>query len=332
MSTAYRSAYDHIVGLKLAETEDARAQLEPLMPGLRRIAGKRIARMAAGAVGMAGGLAMITFAIVTDRDATTTYTLVGSSIAMLATWLFGRGILGVARRFQRTRGPWGRLALSGVLDDDLARIDASDPRTELTSIENGLGKLEAASVWMPATGVALLVPLLLHFLFISLVGNHTRPEEFDEWIRVSLVIVGHAHIALVVLCVLFAKKLRRMSTDEIAQMKINREWAKIWLIVIGISCLPGIILYLVPPILVAITGLAVIPLLITTLYRAILRERTELAFAEAAARVRVDVTPALVGDWLARCEERVPSAIPASERAGARVRSRPRGCRPRCRR
>lgn len=302
MSTAYRSAYDHLVGLKLAETEDARVQLAPLMPGVRRIAGRRGARMAAGAVGILGALAMVGMAIGDDHDGATTYTLLGSSAALLLTWICGRSILGVARRFEKT--PAVRLALSGVLDADLARIEASDPRSELTALETRLARLEAPSIWMPAAAVALLVPLLTHFLFCTVVETHLRPDAFDEWIRISLVIVGHAHIALVVLCVLFAKKVAKMSTDDLAQMRIHREWAKIWLTVIGISCLPGIILYLIPPLLVAVTGLAVIPFLITFLYKAVLKERAELAFADAAARVRVAPAPIAVSDWLAKEQER----------------------------
>lgn len=302
MSTAYRSAYDHIVGLKLAETDDARVQLAPLMPGVRKIAGKRMARMVAGTIGITGALAMVGFAISGDSDSYTTLALLGSSLALVCSWAFGRSIAAIVARFRKTKSI--SLALSGVLDADLATIEASDPRAELARIKARADDLEAPSIWLPASAMALLLPLLTHFAFASIIGMRTDTDGFDQWIRVSLIIVGHAHIALVVLIALFAKKVKKMSTEELATFRIHREWAKIWLIVIGISCLPGIILYLIPPLIVAVTGLATIPLIILLLYKAVLSERTELAFGEAAARVRVADAPVAVGEWLAKEQER----------------------------
>lgn len=303
--TAYRSAYEHIVGARLAETSELRGELTPMLPALRAVTRARLARIAAGGVGVAAALAM-TFcaAWFSDKssDPSPTYALLYGSLAAMGTWLVARTGLGLGARLRRRES--GELRLSGQLDEDLARIDAQDPRAELHRVERLANRLELPSVALPAAGISFLFPLLSHWLFLLVTGSAREMGDFAQWIRISLVIVGHAHIALVVCGFLFAKKLRGLSLDALTDLKIHREWLKAWLITIGVSCLPGILLVLVPPILVAITGIAFIPAVWLLLHRAVRAERSRFAFAAAASNIRIAASAASPLDALAEQKQR----------------------------
>ena len=293
MSSAYRSAYDHIVGLKQEEVREAREELEPLLPRLREVTQARVARIAAGAAGVVGAIAMCWYAATTDSGAAT-YALVFGTLALAGTWALVRAVLAGAGRFARVAP---EPELTGDLDRDLALIGDSDVRWQVRALEARADKLETASIALPFAGLTFLLPLFLHWLFgVSVLRESV--ESYAQWIRISLVVVGHAHIGLAVLGYLFARKLHRSSSATLASLRVHHEWAKIWLITIGISSVPGIVFLLVPPILVAITGVAFIPFMVTSLYRAVVRERFELARA-VPEHVRIEEEEA---DPLARVD------------------------------
>ncbi len=289
MSHAYRSAYDHIVGQKLAETERAEAEIAPHLPALRRILRARIARIVAGLVGILGAVLMV-IAAIADDDQTPTFVLLTGVVGALATYLTSRTGLGLAT-WLRTRLAKQELALTGELEADLARIDASDPTHELHGLERKLARVEAASVAVPLSAITLLAPLMLHFLFVALTdwrGMHS----YASWIRISIVIVGHAHLALALMCVLFARKLRRSSLDQLRTMKIHREWLRAWGITIAVACVPGIVMLLVPPVLVAVTAITFVPAMFITFHRHLLAERSALDLAAHDRHVRIADDPA----------------------------------------
>jgi hypothetical protein len=284
MSSAYRSAYDHIVGLKRDEVREARERIAPQLPGLRDIVQARIARTIGGIAGIGAAAAMCWFAATgPSRDETATYALLFGMIGLGVSWALSRAALVVKGKFARVRA---EPELTGQLDRDLALLDESDLRNEVQLLEQRADKLETASIALPFAGLTFLTPLFLHWLFAAVFMSEST-RDYSEWIRISLVIVGHAHVALAVLGYLFARKLHRSTIEAIASLRIHREWAKIWLITIGVSCLPGIVLILVPPILVALTGLAFIPFLVTGLHNAVLHERRKLA-AVMPERLRID--------------------------------------------
>lgn len=303
MSSAYRSAYEHIVGLRLAETKEVRAELTPLLPSLRAVVRARIARIVAGSVGIAGAAAMTACAVWFrgHDDASPTYALLGSSIALVVVWILMRGGLGVSALLRRKASY--DLKLSGQLEEDIARIEATDPRSEVQRIEATAESLELPSIALPIAGISLLAPLLSHWLFVIVCGNETS-REFSDWIRISLVIVGHAHIALVICGFLFAKRIKSLSLEGLGDMRIHREWLKAWMITIGVSCLPGILLVLVPPLLVAVTGIAFIPIVWIALHRAVISERSAFAFASATSMVRIARDVATSADALAEQKQR----------------------------
>jgi hypothetical protein len=282
--SAYRSAYDHIVGLKLDEVRESREKLVPLIPRMRDVLQARVSRIIGGVAGLAGAAAMVYYAIapVDHHDSSPTVALVAGTVALGFTWLLARAVLVIAGCFSRIRP---EAKLTGELDRDLALLDESDLREEVKALEARAESLETASVALPLAGITFLMPLFLHWIVGSVIGEESA-RNYAEWIRISLVIVGHAHIALAICGYLFARKLHRSNLEVITNLKIHREWAKIWLITIGISCLPGIVLFLVPPLLVAVTGIAFIPFMITLMRRAVLNER--LAFYPALPeRVRI---------------------------------------------
>lgn len=273
MSLAYRSAYDHIVGSKLEQTREARSMIAPHLPLLRTIVQARLSRILAGAVGIAGATGMaITSAIASTQELPTDF-LLGSSVALVFAWIAGRLLFRAGDTFAPDEST--EPVLTGELHRDLELITRSDARREANALEARADRLEVASIAVPMIAISLLMPLFLHWCVGHLFEN--EPREYAFWIRGSLVLVGHAHIALAILCYLFAKKLHRADLDVIGNLKIHREWAKIWLIVIGVSCVPGLLFFAIPPLLVAFTGLAFIPFMVMTMKGNVQKERVWIA-------------------------------------------------------
>jgi hypothetical protein len=290
MSYAYRSAYEHIVGMRLAETRLASEALEPMQPQFRAIRSARIARALAGGVGIVGVLCMIAFAAFDDGEGVT-YALLGSVAASLATYALVRAGLEIANTVRSK----ARLALltpsprlTGQLDADIAAIDASHP---LVEVARRLASVELWSTALPLAAISLLAPLTLHFGFASMTSSIT---DFGKWIRISLVIVGHAHLALLALSILFARRMAKSDFQALAAMSIHREWAKVWGLTIAVSAVPGALLLGVPPVLTALTGIAFIPLMFVLMHRRIMKERATLALAEEVSlRAATDSRPAV---------------------------------------
>jgi hypothetical protein len=287
MSYAYRSAYQHMLGRRIAEMRAAHEVVAPWRPRLRSIHAARIARAMAGGVGLVGTATVGVLAL-TEARAELTYTLVGSSVAALVTYTLVRFVfmLGALGR-KDVRPP----RLTGHLNTDLSQLESSDP---LRSLVEQLSRLELSNleVWstaLPLAALSMLMPLTLHFGFIKLTSSESA-ESFATWIRVSLVVVGHAHLALMIMAIRFAKKLRRATLDELTRMSVHREWARAWGITIGVACVPSILLLAIPPILVAVTGIAFIPLMFILVHKRLVAERLVLAQANAVSTVPVEVS------------------------------------------
>lgn len=126
--------------------------------------------------------------------------------------------------------------------------------------------LLAESWLLPAGALALLLPITLHLLVAVALGS--AGSEFDRWVRGSMIITGMAHLLFAVLCMLRAHQLLRRE-PAIAP-------GNIFGAVVATSCVPFVVLFAVPPVLVALTGLPILPLLRAMAPR-IERERAELA-------------------------------------------------------
>ncbi len=281
MSDAYRSAYQHLIGLRLAEMKLAHETVEPLLPSLDAMRSARVARVLAGGVGIAGALLMVLLACVGDVP-DPTYALVGSGLAAIGTYALARTLLVIRAAHGRKTLP--RPRLTGTLEEDLSRIEASDP---LRALYREVRALEVWSTALPLAALSLLMPLTLHYGFLALFGTGSA-RDFAAWIRLSMIIVGHAHLALMGMALAFARKVSRSTSEDLGAMPIHREWAKAWGLAIGASAVPGLLFFAIPPILTAITGLVFIPLMFVLVRRCVMNERALLERAEEAVHVRVD--------------------------------------------
>ena len=308
MSSAYRSAYHHIVGVRLAEMKLARETVEPLLPRLRSIRAARIARTLAGGVGIAGAI-MTAICACFDGGGGVTYALLGGGAAALATYGLARVLFAFGRAHE-----WMLPKLTGELDADLARIEASNP---FLPIARGLQALEVWSTTLPLVAISLLMPLTLHYAALTTV-DQTSPESFAGWIRISLVIVGHAHLALAGLAMAFGRNLAKLTGSGIQALSIHRAWAKVWAITIAVSAVPGLLLLAVPPVLTAITGLAFIPFMFIFMRRRLMDERSAMELAEEATTARI---AADAGAQLAALEEVDWAEVAAPEAPAPALRS-----------
>lgn len=104
-----------------------------------------------------------------------------------------------------------------------------------------------ASLVAPAVGLALALPLSLHGLYFLMTGG-----QFDDWVRLSVAVVGFAHV---VFALTFGMHAAQFARGE-PRMTIGG----IFLWSTCASILPwGIIV--IPEILTAITGVFVLPVL-----------------------------------------------------------------------
>jgi len=137
----------------------------------------------------------------------------------------------------------------------------------------------AESVMAPAVGIALLLPLTLHMPFALLVSG-TR--GFDDWVLMSAVITGLAHI---VFALMTARRGYQLVVGKPA-------WTprRIVVTTMLVSCVPFVLLLMIPPLLVLITGLVCVPLL-RAMERIIARERIETETAPHQLPQAIAVLP-----------------------------------------
>jgi len=111
-------------------------------------------------------------------------------------------------------------------------------------------ELAVPGLVVPTLGAALLLPITLHLPFVSAFARDFR--TFDAWAAVGLVITAPTHLAFAALA---AARARQLASGEPA-ISVRR----IYTICVAVSCLPFAI-FVVPPLLVAATGLPLAALL-----------------------------------------------------------------------
>ncbi len=87
----------------------------------------------------------------------------------------------------------------------------------------------APSLAIPMIGLCLVLPLTLHFEVGALIGWSAK--EFDEWVDLSLVVTGPAHLAIAGLC---AYRARELTTPPLVAIRT----LTIYGYTIGVSCIP----------------------------------------------------------------------------------------------
>jgi hypothetical protein len=168
--------------------------------------------------------------------------------------------------------------LTGDVTADLAAVEAADP---LRASREVAMRWERASVAWPLAAVSILAPLTIHGIAWSFFNLPTGEistrslADFGVWISLSALIVGHAHIAVLVGAVRWACRLRATPTQYL-RLDLHKHWGPTLLIAVGIACIPGIVLLGIPPLLVAVTGVVFLPLTFARAARVVSDERMVL--------------------------------------------------------
>lgn len=101
---------------------------------------------------------------------------------------------------------------------------------------------------VPAAGLALMLPLSLHLLYCLALDRNLA--GFDEWVGLSIVLVGFAHVAFAATMALRASQLAR-----------GKPAITIGAVYFSSVAAASIPFPVVPSLFVAITGLPILPLL-----------------------------------------------------------------------
>jgi hypothetical protein len=285
---------DNQGGLRLRRHEllGARTrELSSLPRDVARAYTRRISRIAGGVVAIVGAVLTVVIAVL-DHGADAvlgdaivklplTPFLLAGAVLSVPVMIFARGAARASLAMHLRRG----LETTDDAAYDVSRLEESGP---LRWASARADRLEQLSVAVPLAAWCLCAPLLSHFLvFLCFTdGRFERAvNEFDTWILVSMLLTGIAHAVLVFCAVRFARNLRK--SNDSAAVPVPSSWAPLgWTALAG--CVPGVVLYLVPPAMVVVTGLAFVPAVFAFIRSRVLAERSALALA-LADEPRVDV-------------------------------------------
>jgi hypothetical protein len=271
ITTAYRDPLER-ARETLAELTDSLRQSLPAARERERVVMRRAARVVFGGVGIGGALSTVAAAIANSLSSELARFVITDVLIM--TWVAAGGAYLLARLLGvvglRTKNPtW-----TGSLFEDIRRFAAVQAGRRDGRF---LGVL---SLVLPAVAISLLTPLTLHLGFEALTNQGSADvlfRRFDEWIVMSMIVVGHAHVALAALAGRFGFQVARMPLEQLAVDETRGFKALLWTILV--SAVPGIVLFAIPPLLVAVTGVAFVPFLFIATRRIALAERTALSEA-----------------------------------------------------
>ena len=188
------AARDAILTRRIAEARD-------LGSGFRRVYARRLARIVAGTVGTATAAAMAVGALFGIGTAA----LVAGSVITFASWAIVRPFAGIG--LGRALEEWLRVGEDPA--EDLERLE----RESVAEVAaRTVASLARPSVVLPLAAYMLLVPLASHLavwlgiLWLQPAGvGWDDVRAFDNWIRASILVVGHSHLMLVYFAARFAR-------------------------------------------------------------------------------------------------------------------------------
>lgn len=247
---------------------------------------RRRARAMAGLVGIGGALVLALAALTQER---------GLTAILQASWLSIFGAYGLARFAARAEIDRARVESLAPTDDFAADILRLEELTAGQVVRELADRLERRSVALPMAALALLLPLTSHYVCATVfrVVGPSGARDFDGWIRLSLLFVGHCHLILAIHAWRFARTLRA-TTDALAVQKVaTRSAWTAWRTTVVSSVGAGLLMFLVLPILglalvmlapalVALTGLACTFPVFARMASCLREERLLLAYPSAA--------------------------------------------------
>ncbi|XXY52138.1 hypothetical protein WME91_13430 [Sorangium sp. So ce269] len=255
-----------------------RRQVEALPEHLPRLYRRRVARSLAGQVALVGAiLVLVTAAAPYFPDlgdllpgAVTAALLAPCAVAACA---YLAGLYLADARLRRALS--SEVQRSGDVHADRARLEVAAPEARVRSMVDAE---ERRSVALPLAGFVVLAPLLLHLVVYRLLGWSLAWSElligFDWWIRLSVTIVGHVHAVAAYLAFRYARKLHQTSTRGLADDPPPGALRALGYATLA-SVIPGVALWLLPTIVVALTGAFVMPAIAFARDR-LLEERRQL--------------------------------------------------------
>lgn len=136
---------------------------------------------------------------------------------------------------------------------------------------------------MPMLGLGLVMPITLHAMTMMCIGE-MRTDDFSSWIWMSTLGAAQAYI---VLSWLTYKDAERIVTNTAPEPWKKRAWAALWKTTAA-SCIPGIVLIGLPPLLTFLTGAAFIPAMYFLAHRTYDWERACTEWLTLASRLGLD--------------------------------------------
>jgi len=245
---------------------------------------RRRARIFAGGTGIACAIFMAASAAL-RRDGLTTI-LQAAWLCMVGSYLFARSASLAHVRTVLDRA----FTASDSAGSDVLRFEDLTPATVVREMAE---RLEWWSVALPMTALALLVPLSLHYAVAAMLRVSVPDgRDFDGWISLSLLFVGHCHVVLAYQAWRFARALRGTPDVFTVGLIADRSGWQAWGVTIASSLVAGVLLLVVVPIagialvvvapaVVAATGLAFIPTMFSRMGRRIREERLLLIYPRA---------------------------------------------------
>ncbi|XXX73234.1 hypothetical protein WMF30_36855 [Sorangium sp. So ce134] len=238
-----------------------RQQVDAIPEHLRRLYARRVARSLAGQVSLAGAALVVVAAAAPPLlgvldDGAATITLLAAWATSALAYLVGRELAG--GKLQRALSR--EVERSGDVHADRARIEAAAPEARVRSM---IDAEERRSVALPLAGAVVLAPLTLHFAIYGCLSGWFSSwsdliEDFDGWVRASLVLVGHVHALVAYLAFRHAREIHAASTPELAAGAPAGAVRALGYASLA-SVLPGGILFFIPPILALVTGAVIAP-------------------------------------------------------------------------
>lgn len=265
------------------------------VPALSRLYADRVARTRAGQVATVGAVAMAVVAILHfgikgfPRPNLAAGTSV-PSLLLLASLLAGAIVYGVVYLAAR-RHLQNELAApveTGDVRRDIAVMESTSPTTLARA---AIERREQPSLLWPLIAISLLAPLSLHLCpAMAIIDRGQRLPGFSVWIAISVMLVGHSHGVLAHLAQGFVERLAE-SLDKGLPFSGTQEGFK----ALGLTTLSVIVsplalftlcqggfgvalaLMVVSGVLVALTGLLIVPVSFRAIFDLAKAERKYLA-------------------------------------------------------